>query len=100
MPLKVSTLDDLDKHPIRLNILAHAAEIKQPWLIVHGDADPTVPLACAEELKTAQPDAELLIIPGADHTFGGSQPELNDIIPDHLLEFCKQAIAFLKNKPL
>jgi pimeloyl-ACP methyl ester carboxylesterase len=96
MPLKVSALNDLDKNPLRLDVLAHAATIQQPWLIVHGDADPTVPVAAAEELKAAQPAAELIIISGADHTFGGSQPELTDVLPEHLEEFCKQAIAFLK----
>ena len=94
MPLKVSLLDDLDKHPARLDILAKAAEIKQPWLIVHGDIDPTVPLKYAEELKSAQPNAEFLVIPGADHTFGASHPYLENALPTPLLEFCQQAISF------
>lgn len=96
MPLKVSTLIDLDKNPLRFDILANAAKIKQPWLIIHGDADPTVPVKAAEQLKTAQPDAELLIIPGADHTFGGSQPEIKDELPEQLLEFCKAAVLFFR----
>ncbi len=96
LPLKVSLLNDLDKHPARLNILAKAAQVKQPWLIVHGDEDPTVPLAHAEEIKAAQPHAEFLIVHGADHTFGSSHPYLNDTLPPFLLEFCKQAIAFFK----
>ena len=96
MPLKVSALKDLDANPERLDILAHAAKIEQPWLIVHGDADPTVSVKAAEELKAAQPLAELLIIPGADHTFGGSQPELTDTLPEHLEEFCKQTVQFFK----
>jgi uncharacterized protein len=94
LPLKVSLLHDLDKYPGRLDIIANAKEIKQPWLIIHGDADPTVPLSCAEELKAAQPDADLLIIHGADHTFGSSQPYLESTLPPLLVEFCKQAIVF------
>lgn len=94
LPLKVSALDDLDKYPARLDILAKAAEIKQPWLIVHGDADPTVPLIHAKELKAANPKAELLIIPGADHTFGSFQPYTESTLPLLLLEFCRQAIVF------
>lgn len=96
LPLKVSLLDDLDKHPARLNIITNAEQIAQPWLIIHGDADPTVPLTSAEELKAAQPNAELLVIHGADHTFGSSHPYLNEELPPHLLEFCKQAITFFK----
>ena len=98
LPLKVSLLDDLDKHPVRLNIIAKAEQVEQPWLIIHGDADPTVPLASAEELKAAQPHAELLVVHGADHTFGSSHPYLNEELPPFLLEFCNQAIAFFKKR--
>jgi pimeloyl-ACP methyl ester carboxylesterase len=94
MPLKVSLLDDINKNPARLDILAKAAEIKQPWLIVNGDADTGVPVSHAEELKAANPEAELLIIPDADHTFGASHPYLQNTLPAPLLEFCRQSIAF------
>ena len=94
LPVKVSILEDLDKHPARLDILEKAAEIKQPWLIVHGGADPTVPVSCAEELRTANPAAKLLIIPGADHTFGSSHPYTEDHLPPLLEEFCRAAISF------
>jgi uncharacterized protein len=96
LPLKVSLLNDLDKNPARLDIIAKAKEIKQPWLIIHGDADPTVPLIHAEELKIAQPNAEFLVIAGGDHTFGASQPYLENSLPAPLLEFCRQVVAFLK----
>lgn len=96
MPLKVSLLDDLEKHPAQLDILAHAANIKRPWLIVHGSDDPTVPVAHAEELKAAQPGAELVIIPGTDHVFGASQPYSEQTLPAALLEFCELTVAFLK----
>ena len=96
MPLKVTLLDDLGRNPARLDILAHAAQIKQPWLIAHGDEDPTVPIAHAKELKAANPDAEFLVIKGGDHVFGATQPYAGDELPAKLLEFCDQAIVFLK----
>lgn len=99
MPLKVSLLNDLDKHPARLNIINQASRIKQPWLIVHGDADTSVPLSHAIALKAAkagQPEAEYLVIPGGDHTFGATHPYVENILPDALHEFCRQTIAFLK----
>ncbi len=96
MPLKVTALLDLDKNPLRLDILANAAKVEVPWLIVHGDADPTVDVAAAHALKAAQPNAELSIIADADHTFGGSQIEFENILPPHLEEFCKQAVSFFK----
>jgi pimeloyl-ACP methyl ester carboxylesterase len=97
MPLKVSLLNDINKNPGRLDVLAKAAEVKQPWLIVHGDADASVPLSQAEELQAAQPNAELLIILGCDHTFGASHPYLESTLPAPLFEFCRQAIIFLMN---
>jgi len=96
MPLKATLLDDLHNNPGRLNILAKAAEIKQPWLIVHGDADETVPLKAAKDLKKDNKNAGLLIIPGADHTFGAIHPYALKTLPDALLEFCKQSVKFLK----
>jgi len=96
MPIKSSMLDDLENNPGRLDILTKAAEIKQPWLIVHGEEDTTVPVKFAEELKKANKHAELVIIPGADHTFGGSHPYAQNTLPKHLQEFCNKAIHFLK----
>ncbi len=94
MPLKSSLLDDLDKHAARLDILAKAAEIKQPWLIVQGDEDTSVLPTHAEELKAVQPNAELLIISGGDHTLGAVHPYLENSLPIPLLEFCDAAIGF------
>lgn len=95
MPLKSTLLDDLDTHPGRLNIMAKAAAIHQPWLIMHGVADLGVPVSHARELKEAQPNAELIILPGADHTFGSSHPYGNDVLPAPLKQFCTSAIQFL-----
>ncbi|SEO46507.1 S9 family peptidase [Mucilaginibacter sp. OK283] len=95
MPLKSTLLGDLDKYPKRLDILAQAAKVKQPWLLMHGDADPTVPLDHAEELYGVHPDAEFFILPGGDHTFGGAHPYLSDVLPASLVTFCDTAISFL-----
>jgi pimeloyl-ACP methyl ester carboxylesterase len=96
MPLKSVLLDDLDGHPLRLNIMAKAAEITQPWLLMHGDADTTVPLSHAKELHTAQPNAEFFILKNGDHTFGGSHPYAGDTLPHSLIEFCDRVISFLR----
>ena len=96
MPLKSTMLDDLRNNPGRLDILAKAAHIKQPWLIVHGDEDTTVPLAHAKELHKANKHAKLIVIKGGDHTFGATQPYPKDTLPKELHEFCDLAINFLK----
>jgi pimeloyl-ACP methyl ester carboxylesterase len=94
MPLKSTLLDDLARNPGRLDILAKAAQITQPWLIVHGTEDKTVPLSHAKELHKAQPDAQFSVIKGGDHTFGGTHPYAKNSLPPHLLDFCDQAIEF------
>ena len=96
LPLKVGLLQDLDINPTRLDIVAQAKKVDQPWLIVHGDVDPTVPVSCAKDLQAAQPKAKLLIIPGADHTFGSSQPYTEAALPPLLRDFCQAAAEFLK----
>jgi pimeloyl-ACP methyl ester carboxylesterase len=96
MPLKVALLNDLDKNPAQFDILAHAAKVKQPWLIVHGDEDTSVPLSHAEELKAAQPAAEFLVIKGGDHVLGATHPYVEPVLPGALLQFCERAVAFLK----
>ena len=58
----------------RLDITAAAARMKAPWLIIHGDADATVPVADAHRLADAAPDARLLLIEGASHTFDIEHP--------------------------
>jgi len=73
--LGTALLDDVTAGAAgRLDIEAAAARMKAPWLIVHGDADPTVPVADAHRLADAAPDARLLVIEGAGHTFGIEHP--------------------------
>lgn len=97
MPVKAALLDDLDRNPARFDIPAKAAAITQPWLIVHGDEDPTVPVGHAKELKKAQPKAELVIIKNTDHVFGASHPYADTALPAALLQVCEKVVDFLKD---
>lgn len=99
MPLKSTLLNDLEANPARLNIIEKAAAIGRPWLIVHGSEDTSVPVSHAGALKAAQPKAELLIIPKADHTFGSSHPYDGDALPAPLQEFCMNAMKFFSGVP-
>ncbi len=38
-----------------------------PTLVIHGDADPLVPLPCGEDIARHVPDARLEVIPGMGH---------------------------------
>lgn len=60
-----SVFDDYTKHIM----YDQTKSIQCPILIVHGDADDTVPVDQSKELVTCFPNAKLVIIPGADHKF-------------------------------
>ena len=74
--LRVDTnlLDEIQLHGhARLSIEQAAATIRAPWLIVHGDADETVPVSEGEQLHAASDGvSELLVVPGGTHTFNVS----------------------------
>jgi dienelactone hydrolase len=69
-------LEDVERHAAGdLDIGAAAGRRAAPWLIVHGEQDESVPAAEALELEArATGKHELLLIPGAGHTFGASHP--------------------------
>jgi dienelactone hydrolase len=69
-------LEDVERHAAGdLDIGAAAGRRAAPWLIVHGEQDESVPAAEAVELEArAAGTRELLLIPGAGHTFGASHP--------------------------
>jgi dienelactone hydrolase len=78
LPLYPDTIDDLESHAATsLDIEAAAARIEVPWLLLHGDADETVPVAEATRLierAGGRPGFEGRLIEGAGHTFGAVHP--------------------------
>lgn len=77
LPLHTDLLDEIEAHAAgRLDVVAAAARVVAPWLIVHGANDETVAFADAERLAgaSAAPVTELLRVDGAGHTFGAVHP--------------------------
>jgi len=75
MPIGPDYWVDVQQNRDRLDITAAAARITQPWLIVHGDGDGSVPVADAHALfAAAGENAELMLVNGADHVFGVKHP--------------------------
>ncbi len=96
MPLNYSLYEDALLHP-ELNISAAASKINIPWLIIHGEDDPTVPVAVAHHLKSIQPDATLFVMEGAHHNFGGKHPldesadfEQIELLAEKTIEFIEK----------
>jgi uncharacterized protein len=75
MPVGPAYWRDVQANRARLDIPAAAARLTIPWLIVHGDADTSVPVEEARRLFDAAGDTtELLVVEGGDHGFGGMHP--------------------------
>ena len=75
LPLHYQIVEDYVANRTRLDIAHNVRrQLRQPLLLVHGDADETVPVAAAHALHALRPDAELRLVPGAMHMFGGAHP--------------------------
>ncbi|HEX8904618.1 MAG TPA: alpha/beta fold hydrolase [Longimicrobiaceae bacterium] len=75
MPIGPEYWVDIQQNRERLDITAAAARVGVPWLIVHGDADTSVPVDDAHALFAAAGDnAELMVMEGTDHVFGVRHP--------------------------
>ncbi|MFW6140245.1 MAG: alpha/beta hydrolase family protein [Acidobacteriota bacterium] len=52
-----------------VHVYEKAPNIQIPTLIVHGEADETVPVDQSQKLADLIPNAKLITIPGCDHTY-------------------------------
>jgi len=60
------------------------AGVRAPTLVIHGDVDPLVPLACGVDVAESIPGAKLLIIEGMGHALPISMwPQIIDAIAAH-----------------
>jgi dienelactone hydrolase len=84
LPLYTDVLDDIEQHGPDLDIQAAAGRLTIPWLLLHGSADPAVPLAEARALAASAAPGHpprSIVVDGAGHTFGGAHP-FAGITPD------------------
>jgi uncharacterized protein len=87
MPIGPAGWREHQADPGRFDVTAAAARVAAPWLIVHGDADGSVPVADAHRLFDAAGEgAELMVVEGGEHGFGarhpyaGATPELRTVV--------------------
>ena len=67
----------------RFNVLPIAAELHERCLVVHGEADDTVPLASV--MDWARPQLlPVTVVPGGGHFFHGQLPLLRSLVVRHL----------------
>lgn len=87
--------EDFITHEDRFNIQKAAKNLEIPHLIVHGTQDPTVDLQEAKAVKKWNPNAQLHIIEGADHVFGGTHPWNRETLPAHMAQAVDATLRFL-----
>lgn len=61
---------------IGTSLESRLGELTMPTLILHGDADSRIPLACGQQLQNSIGRAELYIIPGAEHGLLSNEPRM------------------------
>ncbi|RSZ45881.1 MULTISPECIES: alpha/beta hydrolase [unclassified Variovorax] len=64
--------------------------IRSPTLVLHGDADALVPIACGEDSARRIPGAKFVSIPGMGHDL---PPEVCTILANHIAPFAHAADA-------
>ncbi|MBL7471309.1 alpha/beta hydrolase family protein [Robertkochia sediminum] len=87
--------EDFIANEDRFTIKRAAQALEIPHLIVHGTQDPTVDQKEAQALKSWNPKAQLEIIEGADHVFGGGHPWAQQNLPPHMERVVQATLNFL-----
>lgn len=99
LPLYYQLVEDYHANRSRLDITHNVRRrLRQPLLIIHGDEDETVSVAAAYALQQLRPDAELLLLPGTTHMFGGSHPWPHTDLPAPARQLAEATAAFFERQ--
>lgn len=97
MPLDYQLVENFIQNKDRLQVSVAVKSIQIPMLSIHGSSDPTVPVSAVKEIKKWNPNAEIQIIDGAQHTFGGGHPFEGSELPSDLDKVVGLTIDFFKS---
>jgi dienelactone hydrolase len=97
MPLYYQMVEDYYRNKARLDLPAIIKKLQTPILAFHGTEDESVPVRMAHDLDNWNAHAEVEIIEGANHTFGGGHPYEQDELPGHVSYITDKTVKFLKN---
>lgn len=106
LSLSAAYLEDLERNRERYDLRRAAADLRAPYLVVHGDMDLAVPVRSAQALHGAArglpENARRLVVLRTGHTFGVADPPGMDPKnpPRPLIEACDTTVewfgAYLK----
>ncbi len=84
------------ENELRFTVKNAAQKLKIPHLIIHGRQDDVVLPKEAENLHKWNPNSELVIIDGMNHSLGCVQPWEESKMPVHLEQVVLKSIEFIK----
>jgi pimeloyl-ACP methyl ester carboxylesterase len=96
LPIYYQIAEDFYANRVRLDLPALMPGLRQPVLLIHGDQDETVPLAAVYQLQAGQPAAEVAVVPGAGHMFGGAHPWASSELPAQALLIAERTASFFQ----
>ena len=95
MPHFYQFYEDFIQNKERLNVRKATENLEIPHLIIHGNADTSVLINEAENLKQWNLKSEFKIIKGANHVFNVSHPWTKKSVSKELLEVIDNCKTFL-----
>lgn len=97
MPLYFQVYENLEENKDRLDPKKAIAKMNKPALLIHGDADETVPVSQLHEMVEINPNIEHHIVKNGNHVFGGSHPFTQANLHPHAQEVFNKTVSFFKN---
>lgn len=94
MKIDYQFYEDFNKNRERFDLEIVCNNMQKPLLIIHGKNDDAVGFSHAQRLKNWKPNAEILLLEKANHTFGASHPYQATTLPKELERTVNRTISF------
>ena len=99
LPVYYQAVENYHANRLRLDIAHNVRrKLRQPLLLIHGDQDETVAVDAAHTLHQLRPDAEMLLLPGVAHMFGGAHPWPETTLPAPAHQVAEATAAFFERQ--
>jgi fermentation-respiration switch protein FrsA (DUF1100 family) len=99
MPMYFQLYEDIHANRERVDVERAVSHLAKPLLAFHGTKDQALPLSMGKDLQSWNEDmAELVVVPEADHTYGGYHPYDKETLPEKLQFVCEKTAAFLRTE--
>lgn len=96
LPHKFQFYKDFKENEERFTIHSAVKKLNKPFLIIHGNEDPTVALKEGQLLHSWSTNSKLEIIEGADHVFNAKHPWEENRLPKELSQTVAISLDFLQ----